>query len=97
MDVLEITVPPAEYAATISGQRKAHPLIRTAVIPQMGDAVRIREVKDGHYTTNIAWARITWVDTLTGPIGPMHVVSLDVRMSTDRAPALGDMRTPVPE
>lgn len=96
--MLELTTIPELYRATFEGRRRHHVLMRTVVgAPSIGDTARVAEVLDGHYTGKACFARITWVDTLTGgPLGPMHVLSLDVRMSVERMPALSGTPTPVP-
>lgn len=87
--MIELTTIPEHFGATVAGRRRSHVLIRTIGAPVPGDAVRIAEVLDGHYTGRVAFARVTYVETFTtGPLGPMHIVSLDVRMSSDRMPAL---------
>lgn len=66
-------------------------LTRTIGCPEAGEAVRVAEVAEGHERTGRAcFARVTWVETFDAgpPIGPVYVLSLDVRMSTDRMPAV---------
>lgn len=95
--MLELTTIPELYQATVEGRRRHHVLMRTVCAPAIGDTARVAEVLDGHYTGKACFARITWVDTITGgALGPMHVLSLDVRMSVERMPALGGTPTPVP-
>lgn len=94
--MLELTTIPEHYKATLEGRRKHHVLLRTVGAPVAGDIARVAEVLDGHYTGKACFARVTYVETLGGPLGPMHVLSLDVRMSVERMPALSGTPTPVP-
>lgn len=94
--MFELVTLPDAFNATLEGRRRHHVLTRTVGAPRAGDAVRIAEVCDGNYTGRAAFARVTFVETLSGgSLGPIHVLSLDVRMSTDRTPALRGAPTPV--
>lgn len=86
--MIDLAIASEHYLATLDGRRRAHPLSRTVGAPELGDPVRLREVRDGFATGRAAWARVTYVETLGEGITAVYVLSLDVRMSTDRMPAV---------
>jgi hypothetical protein len=86
--MIELTTTPDHFNATLTGKRRAHPLTRTTIVPMVNDSARIAEVAEGQYTGRVAFARITHVETLAGPLGPMYVLSFTVGMTSDRMRAI---------
>lgn len=86
------------YEATLARRRRHVVLIKTIGAPSVNDHVCIRESVAGHLTDRRCYARVLFVETLTtGPLGPMHVLSIELIASSDRRPAIAEIPTPTPE
>lgn len=88
MPMLELVADSSAFAATRDGRRKHHVLTGVVGAPEVNDPARVIELRNGEPTGAMAFARITFVETIESARGPAHVLSLDVRMSTDRMPAI---------
>jgi hypothetical protein len=84
----ELSEDVASFTGLITGDKKHHTLKRTVGCPGAGQPVRIVEVENGLRTGRVCWAYVTWVETCTTADGPIFVLSLNVRMSTDHMPAV---------
>lgn len=86
--MFETTSSAGAYDSIVGGYKK-HLVLDRVVGLVVGDHVRIEEVDlSGHRTRRGVFARITYVETTRGANGPMMVASVEVRMSTDRMPAI---------
>lgn len=85
--MLEIPTPFEQYVATLECRRKHAVVMHSPTPPHVNETVWICEVENGQPSGRRLGARVTHVDTIQGAIGPIHVLSVDVRMSVDRMPA----------
>ncbi len=84
--VLEVTTTPQDFAALTSGKKRHHTLIRFVGAPEVGDPIRIAESTEGGTQSGRAcYARVLHVERVSAEI---VVLSVEVRMSTDRMPAV---------
>lgn len=85
--MLEIPTTPDHYIATLEGRRRHALVAHTSFPPVVNEMVWVCEVEGGSPTGRRCGARVTHVETIHGVIGPIHVLSVEVRMSVDRMPA----------
>lgn len=87
--MLEVTERAEGYNAIVSGQKR-HLVLDRVVGLIAGEPVRVVEVDSlGYRTRRGVFARVTFVESVrTSLPGAMMVLSIEVRMSTDRMPAI---------
>lgn len=89
---------PAQYEALVGGRRKCLVLTRTIGLPPLDSAIFVAEVVDGVGTGKAAWARVTWIEAIDAgpPLGPVYVLSLNVRTSGELPALRGATTLPAP-
>ncbi len=94
--MLETTALSSTFDAIMTGQKK-HLVLDRVVGLIAGEPVRVVEVDmTGHRTGRGVFARVTFIETVrasspagvAGPPYALMVASIEVRMSTDRMPAI---------
>lgn len=83
--MFEVTTTPEDFAAVSAGRKRHHVLKRFVGTPEAGDPIRIAEVMGGAQTGRACYARVLHVEQVSSEI---VVLSIEVRMSTDRMPAI---------
>lgn len=88
MSMLETTALPPTFDAVATGFKK-HLVLDRVVGLMVGEPVRVVEVDlSGHRTGRGVFARVTFIETVRTTTGAVMVASIEVRMSTDRMPAI---------
>lgn len=85
--VFEVSVSTADFSAIAAGQKRHHTLVRFVGVPDVGDPIRIAEKVEGVLSGRALFARVTFVEPLDIQT---TVLSIEVRMSTDRMLAIRD-------
>lgn len=79
--MFEVSTDHESFEALVSTRKRHHVLIRFIGVPSAGDAIRVAEVVGRNPTGRACFARVTYVEVVSQEI---VVLSLDIRMSTDR-------------
>jgi hypothetical protein len=84
--MFEVAVDREPFDAILLSRKRHVTLIRHVGAPEVADAIRIVEAVGGHKTGRACFARVLHVEIATADV---TVLSIEVRMSTDRLPAVG--------
>jgi hypothetical protein len=79
--VFEVPTDTESFEALASLRKRHHTLVRFVGAPAVGDAIRVAEVVGKGPTGRACFARVTYVEVVSQET---VVLSLDIRMSTDR-------------